>query len=669
MGDESAAYTPTDYILLNCGASSSSGSILKEGRKWITDEGSKFSIFNSKNTSFASTASRQDQSITRIPYMIARVFHETFTYSFLVSPALSFFVYISTRAYLNFSSEDNQAASLIKEFMVPCFKTEKLNVTFWPSPNSLAFVNGIEVVSMSKNMYVKHQDNSVSFVNSKIPFDIPDATAFETVYLLKVGRATVANYSKDTPAYTAPAVVYTTSRTMGRDPYINMNYNLTWNFDIDGGFNYLLRLHFCETLLEVTEAGQRVFDIFINNQTSEPLADVIYCSGGKGIPVYRDYVLLIPSEDSSKQTLWLALHPNEEVGSMFVNAILNSLEIFRLNKLDGSLAVPNPESSSSLASLKPENKQSKKGKENLVPMKTTIGAILGCTTTSKERRKASPLPDQLCQCFTLAEIQAATNDFDDAFIIGHSRFGNVYKGFISRIKSEVAIKRLNSMSQQGAREFWTEVQLLSQLRYVNLVSLIGYCDDNEMILVYEYMANGIPRDHLYNTKKNPLSWKQRLKICIGAACGLDYLHSEAIHRIIHRDVKSTNILLDEQYVAKISGFDLSKMSPISMTNVPLTTVVKGTFRYMDPEYYKRLRLTEKLDVYSFGMVLFEVLFARAAVDSEVEYSQISLADWVRKCVANESINESIDPLLKGKISPSCLRTFSNIAENCIRENG
>ncbi|MBA0639508.1 hypothetical protein Goklo_022541, partial [Gossypium klotzschianum] len=375
-----------------------------------------------------------------------------------------------------------------------------------------------------------------------------------------------------------------------------MNYNLTWNFDIDGGFNYLLRLHFCETLLEVTEAGQRVFDIFINNQTTEPLADVIYWSGGNGISVYRYYVLLIPSEGSSKQTLWLALHPNEEVGSMFANAILNGLEIFRLNKSDGSLAVPNLESSLSLASLKPENKQSKKGKENLLPTKTIIGATLGCTTTSKERRKALPLPDQLCQCFTLAEIQAATNDFDDAFIIGRGGFGNVYKGFISRIKSE--------------------------LRYVNLVSLIGYYNDNEKILVYEYMANGTLRDHLYNTKRDPLSWKQRLKICIGVAHGLDYLHSEAIHRIVHQDVKSTNILLDEQYVAKVSDFGLSKMSPISMTNVPLTKVVKGIFGCMDPEYSKRLRLTEKLDVYSFGVVLFEVLFARAAVDLEVEYSQM-----------------------------------------------
>ncbi|KAK8344644.1 hypothetical protein V6Z11_A07G091900 [Gossypium hirsutum] len=309
MGDESAAYTPTDYILLNCGASSSSDSVSEEGRKWITDEGSKFSIF-SKNTSFASTASRQDQSITRTPYMTARVFHETFTYSFPVSPGLKFlrlyfypfqysgfdgstsFFYVTANdhlllqnfiAYLTLSSEDNQGASLIKEFMVPCFETEKLNVTFWPSPNSLAFVNGIEAVSMPKNFLNVGQATAAN-VNDTGMFR---TWLDDTPYIFGGARGitptrsnVTIKYSKDTPAYTAPAVVYTQSRTMGRDPYINMNYNLTWNFDIDGGFNYLLRLHFCETLLEFTEAGQRVFDIFINNRTAQKDADVIYWSGG-----------------------------------------------------------------------------------------------------------------------------------------------------------------------------------------------------------------------------------------------------------------------------------------------------------------------------------------------------------------------------------------------------
>ncbi|MFQ6663556.1 hypothetical protein Gotur_031042 [Gossypium turneri] len=131
--------------------------------------------------------------------------------------------------------------------------------------------------------------------------------------------------------------------------------------------------------------------------------------------------------------------------------------------------------------------------------------------------------------------------------------------------------------------------------------------------------------------------------------GLDYLHSGAVHRVIHRDIKSTNILLDEEYVAKVSDFGLSKMSRISMTNDPIRTV--------------------KSDVYSFGVVLFEVLFARPAVDSKLEYSQISLANWARKCIGNESIDESIDSFLKGKISLNCLRTYVKIAENCIRENG
>ncbi|XVE99794.1 hypothetical protein REPUB_Repub03eG0231600 [Reevesia pubescens] len=739
------AYTPIDYILLNCGASSNT--ISEDGRKWFTDQRSKFCAFNPENVSFVSTASNQDHSTTQVPYMTARVFHDKSTYSFPVSLGLKFlrfyfnpveysgfngatsFFSVTANNYLllnNFSAYLTASAvfpdpqvSLIKEFMVPILEKERLNVTFFPSPNSFAFVNGIEVVSIPNNLY--DGNNSLPFVSTHFLLDLPNTTAFETAYRLNVGGQDVASvedtgmfrtwyddsaylfgaasgvtpwsnvtitYTQETPVYTAPAIVYSTSRSMGPYPTINMNYNLTWYFPIVAGFNYLLRLHFCETLSEMTNEGQRVFDIYVNNQTAESQIDVIGLSGGNGKPVYKDYVVLIPN---GSQDLWLALHPSEYVGSMFEDAILNGVEIFRVNKSDGSLAVPNPEPRLSLTPPKPDQTQPKKGKK--LPFKTIIGAALGCTATvslslllslifwrnkglayykrkSMEKRKASPLPDKLCKCFTLAEIQEATNNFDDAFVIGRGGFGNVYNGFINGSKPAVAIKRLNSKSQQGAREFWTEIQLLSQLRCIHLVSLIGFCNENnEMILVYDYMSNGTLRDHLYNTDKIPLSWKQRLEVCIGAARGLDYLHSGAIHRIIHRDVKSTNILLDEKYVAKVSDFGLSKMSPISMTNVPVTTIVKGTFGYVDPEYYRRQQLTEKSDVYSFGVVLFEVLFARPAVDSKLEYPQISLANWARKCVENESLGETIDPFLKGKFSLNSLRIYANIAENCIRENG
>ncbi|KAL4575391.1 hypothetical protein LXL04_022234 [Taraxacum kok-saghyz] len=297
-----------------------------------------------------------------------------------------------------------------------------------------------------------------------------------------------------------------------------------------------------------------------------------------------------------------------------------------------------------------------------------------------DQRKDSPssLQDNQCRRFSLAEIKLATNDFDDELVIGKGGFGNVYRGKIDlRGGTDVAIKRLKLDSGQGAIEFQAEIEMLSKFRHSHIVSLLGYheaSDKREMIIVYEYMPNGSLEDHLHKKRVNGknssiLTWVQRLQICIGAARGLDYLHTGTSiqSRVLHRDIKSSNILLDENFSAKISDFGLSRIGPANLvgtTNV-FTDQIRGTFGYMDAEYFATHRLTRKSDVYAFGVVLLEVLCGRPALDFTLDEEKHSLTVWVKDCIKEGNIDQIIDPCLKGQTTSRCLKEFGKIAYDCI----
>ncbi|XP_017426336.1 receptor-like protein kinase FERONIA [Vigna angularis] len=599
--------------------------------------------------------------------------------------------------------------------------------------HAFAFLNGIEVVSMPLNLYTTGGDDApLPLVGHNKVVNIYNDTAMENLYRLNVGGEQIppkydtdmfrswdsdevyilgANigirpfdmsmlvlYSDNAPPYSAPVDVYRTSRSMPPfdDGLINLNFNLTWFFPVDSGFLYLVRLHFCEIYQGITKINQVVFTVFLNNQTAEEQVDIIALGGEPGVAVHRDYVVMVPHVNEGKQDLWLDLHPYKDSKPMYYNAYLNGVEIFKLSNFgDKSLAGLNPsksflsgsdEKASHVAHF---NKSSKKLKFVLIGcgLLAVVLPVLLCLLlirlkVIKLRRVVSlcgltvHTPNRiekakkwsLCTQFSMRDIKLATNDFHEDLLIGTGGFGSVYKGSFTDGATYVAVKRANPMSEQGISEFEAEILLLSQLKHHNLVSLLGYCnEDGEMILVYDFMANGSLHDHLHLRQRDgsPLDWIQRLEICMGIARGLHYLHTGTKDRIIHRDIKTTNILLDHNWVPKISDFGLSKAGFPSF----VTTNVKGSIGYLDPECYESHKLTEKSDIYSLGVVLLEVLSARPAVSVGEDDEHINLAEWTVSCLENGNVEEIVDPNLKENIIKECFELYLGVAMKCLAERG
>ncbi|XP_010941423.1 probable serine/threonine-protein kinase PIX13 [Elaeis guineensis] len=261
--------------------------------------------------------------------------------------------------------------------------------------------------------------------------------------------------------------------------------------------------------------------------------------------------------------------------------------------------------------------------------------------------------------FTFAELKNATRNFKPETVLGEGGFGRVYKGWVdektlnparSGAGMVVAVKKLNPESMQGLEEWQSEVNFLGRLSHPNLVKLLGYCwEDTELLLVYEFMAKGSLENHLFRRGAafEPLSWSLRLKIAIGAARGLAFLHTSE-KQVIYRDFKASNILLDSNYNAKLSDFGLAKHGPTGGDS-HVTTRVMGTYGYAAPEYVATGHLYVKSDVYGFGVVLLEMLSGQRALDTNRPSGQHNLVDWARPYLADRrKLSRLMDPRLEGQ---------------------
>ncbi|PIN22058.1 Serine/threonine protein kinase [Handroanthus impetiginosus] len=611
--------------------------------------------------------------------------------------------------------------SSIQDFFLPV-SVGKLRIDFVPfDEHSFAFANAIEVflapTDFIPDSFVPH----VSGERQKGEYNGLLRSPLHVIHRINVGggnitpdndtllrywipdddyllyKSTAKNHDiytgtlnrQEATIFDAPDSVYRTAKEMNFDNNNDNSgpntFNMTWHFDVRNRAKHLVRVHFCDIVSNTTNEFTK-FNLYIYNFTQEiyPWHFIEQTAA----PFYIDFV--VDSDDSGSMSIGIAPKSDSNKNQ---TAFLNGVEIMEV-----------------IDNFDPRGSHSKRMNLFIIIGPCVGGVVLVLVILAMfmfclKRRKWMPVetPDwQLVPLYggsshsrttvrsttgsahadlnlglkvPFSEILYATRKFDTKLMIGEGGFGKVYKGVL-RNGAKVAMKRSEPGHGQGRPEFRREITVLSKIRHQNLVPLIGYCDErDEMILVYEFMEKGTLRDHLYSRKEeseestlgSKLSWDQRLHICIGAAKGLDYLHTGSSRAIIHRDIKSTNILLDEHYVAKVADFGLSRLDQLDQTHV--TTDVKGSFGYLDPEYFRCFQLSLKSDVYSFGVVLLEVLCARPVIDQSLPREQVNLSEWAMSWQRKGELDKIVDPLLVGKINVNCLRKYGEIVEKCLQEYG
>ncbi|CAL1361760.1 unnamed protein product [Linum trigynum] len=276
----------------------------------------------------------------------------------------------------------------------------------------------------------------------------------------------------------------------------------------------------------------------------------------------------------------------------------------------------------------------------------------------------------VAQTFTFRELATATKNFRQECLLGEGGFGRVYKGTLASNGQVVAVKQLDKHSQ-GSKDFVTEVNTISVLKHQNLVQLIGYCaDGDQRLLVFEYIPNGSLETHLLEMtpEKKPMDWITRLKIAYGTAEGLSYLHLQANPPVIYRDLKPSNILLDDDFNPKLSDFASVSFGPDGDSKFPIQSRAMGTYGYSAPEYSGVGQLTSKSDVYSFGVILLELITGRRAIDTTRSNDEQNLVQWAQPIFRDpKRFPDMADPLLRKQFPEKDLNQAVAIAAMCLQE--
>ncbi|KAK4477556.1 hypothetical protein RD792_016788 [Penstemon davidsonii] len=705
LGSNNRAYLERD-ISVNCGSTGTSAAF--NGREWIGDAQLKSASWLSiKGSSKISSLIDKLISNDPVPHKTARVSSSRFSYDFHLSPGQKILrLHFNPSPYKgfkkfkdlftveagpfillsNFSTSLTARAlgvsTITKEFCISIEENQPLSIVFSPAISSsqdrtYAFINGIEIISVPEGLtYFRGGDLGAQVVGRKSMVYIDNNTALEIIHRLNVKRDSVSLGDE----FDMLGIQATVLKQKANE--IN---NLTWKRSVDVGFRYLVRIHFCELGLKMAETRNVMFKVIVNEMIVDSEIDLIKERNENGYLWYRDYMVVIKGrKQEGRRDLLISLQSDNEFMDRY--GPVKGFEIFKLSNPDNSLASPNPlppvMAVRDLPSWITRDLLSLLGHRNVIAtVAVSIISIVSIIVHElrkiweadliEEETKPSATAERHCRRFSLAEIRSATQNFSNAFFIGKGGFGIVYKGLIDNGRETVAIKRLKPSSRQGKREFWTEIETLSELRHNNLVSLIGYCNEyREMILVYDYMKCGTLADHLYKhardgEKDSSLTWKQRLNICIGAGRGLDYLHTG--HGIIHRDVKSSNILLDENFISKVSDFGLAKPEDRNKLQSHVSTKVKGTHGYIDPYYVRFSKLTTKSDTYAFGVVLLEVLCGRPAMDRRLGEDECFITKWAQNRINKGEVEQIVDSSLIGEISANSLKVFVGIAESCLHD--